>query len=509
MNKKKITRLLRHADAEQITEQWPFPDEEAGERIYAKMRRSGEELPMADEVKDEVLIVKHPGAGRFVAVAAVCLLTVGTVGGIGLLQYMHSQAPASELTSAEEEQQISADAPSDPVQMHAAETVYAEDPVASASQEADSVIAMESEPSPQEPAQATESSQPATAPSKSTTPGKTPPAKDTVRETTAPTEPAQPETADRDAKLQHAYELLVPFAEKYEHMTVYRTAREYFEERTGVGLSGEDLDSRVLVVYPSNFADAYKQEIEHFLEENQIEDYASYAYREPFYTEARITLAEAEQICRECTSASDAADKIGKKYQFDECPAALVYRYYIDDAKTASINIAWHGLDGFIIYYMSPDESDSLSPQDHRILTASGQQVGTFLSWLRMEREKSDSVLTEEQKVQLRALDEEEKSLWTTSYIRRRLEIMGAMSPNAPHLTLAEVEQLCGYDYATLENVAKTIQNRHVPDYSWGSGVSGLAYRLSDTETINIVDSGGISIYYENTATGERRDFLE
>ena len=158
MNKKKITRLLRHADAEQIAEQWPFPDEEAGERIYAKMRRSGENLPMADEVKDEVLLVKHPGAGRFVAVAAVCLLTVGTVGGIGLLQYMHSQAPASELMSAEEEQQISADAPSDPVQMPAAETVYAEDPVASASQEADSVIAVESEPSPQEPAQATRSS---------------------------------------------------------------------------------------------------------------------------------------------------------------------------------------------------------------------------------------------------------------------------------------------------------------------------------------------------------------
>lgn len=507
MNNKKIIRLLRQADAEIIAENWPFPDEKAGERIYAKRQNPGE-LPMEDIVQDEVLIERRSGAGRFAAIAAVCLLTVGTVGGIGLMRHMHSQEPASELTSAEEEQQISADAPSDPVRMPAAETVYAEDPVASASQEADSVIAVESEPSPQEPAQATESSQPATAPSKSTTPGKTPPAKDTVRETTAPTEPAQPETADRDAKLQHAYELLVPFAEKYEHMTVYRTAREYFEERTGVGLSGEDLDSRVLVVYPCNFADAYQREFNRFLQDNQIGDYATDYQSEPVYTEARITLAEAEQICRESDTALRAAECISQRYAADEQfgSDAVFVTYYMDDAKTESINILYDG--GVIIFYKSPDESADMTAINHRILTADGNQAGTFLSWLRMEREKSDSVLTDEQKAQLRALDEEEKSLWTTSYIRRRLEIMGAMSPNAPRPTIEDVEYFCAHS-GSPELAARNLKYVYVPDYSWGSGVSGLAYRLSDTETINIVDSGGISIYYENTATGERRDFCE
>ena len=499
MNKKKIIRLLRQADAGQIAENWPHPDKETGERIYAGVRRSAGLPAPEDVVQDEVIIEKHSGAGRFAAVAAVCLLTVGTVGGIGLLQHLH-KLPPQEPPSAEQEQLVSDDAPTE--SEAPAVTAYVQDPAATdAADPAESNAAAE----PASEQAAADASEPAsTTPAKSTTPATTEAEKDTA----APTEAATAGT-DLQAKRDRAYELLVEFAAAHEYMEVYRTAREYFEGKMEVGLaSGKYLDEWVLVVYPWNFANAYQPEFKRFLQENQIGDCATDYQSEPVYTEARITLAEAEHICRESDTAWKAAECIEQRYAADERFGSGVEfdTYYIDDAKTESINILYNG--GIIIFYKSPQESAGMTAQNHRILTAAGQQVWTLLEWQRTEMGKSDSVLTEEQKAQLRALDEEEKSLWATTYIRRRLEIMGAMSPNAPRPTIEDVERLLAQSDSPGQ-AARNLQDLYVPDYEWGSGVYGLAYQLSDTETINIVESQGASIFYENTATGERRDFCE
>ncbi|MBR3629772.1 MAG: hypothetical protein IKN55_04780 [Oscillospiraceae bacterium] len=438
MNQKTIIRLLRHADAEEISENWPFPDEKAGERIADRLHRTGE-LPMADTVQDEVLIVKHSGFGRFAAIAAVCMLAAGTVGGIWLTRHLHSQRPVTELPAAEEE--LTAGTQPETAELPVIATVYAEDPAASDAVEQPKRTAGE----PEAGQAATDVSEPAAMPEKTTEkperkPAETAPAKQTateqtvqetaekVRETTAPTQAVQETAAPTEAVTES-----------------------------------------------------------------------------PKSAE-RITLAEAIRICRESDTAWKAAKCIEQRYAADERFGSGVEfdTYYIDDAKTESINILYNA--GIIIFYKSPQESAGMTAQNHRILTAAGQQVWTLLEWQRTEMEKSDSVLTEEQKAQLRALDEEEKSLWATSYIRRRLEIMGAMSPNAPRPTIEDVERLLAQSDSTGQ-AARNLLNLYVPDYEWGSGVSGLAYRLSDTETINIVECGGISIDYENTATGEHREF--
>ena len=508
MKKRDMIRYLRQADAEDIAKNWPHPDDGAGERIYEKCRRSVEDLPEADTVQGETEIVQHTPVWRYAAAAAAVVLVVGgSVGGISLMQHMHSMEP---LPVAEEQSTATVgsepDTQAEPVFMEG----IAEDRAATEPEK------------PQKPSEAlaivehtTDASEPVTQAvtdasgnaAKATTPAvSTKPAKDSD-----PTEAAD----DHAARMDRAYELLMQFAEEHEHIEVYRTAREYFEAKTGVEL--KDLDDWVLVVYPCNYEDACLPAIEQFLKEKGIDDVAATYSGEresTRQTEGRITLAEAEQICRESAKAMDAAECIINRFDADEISgngSSDWYRYYIDDAQTASINILYvHPLiNGMCIFYQAPGESDSMDPQEHRILTAAGGQLGVLLNWQRLEMQKSDSVLTNDQKAQLRALEQEESSLWCIYYIRRRMEIIGAMSPDAPHLTLEDAEYICSRYPHDPEAAAKHIRVIFVPDYSWGSGVDGYAYVLSDHETINIVN--GSSIYYEDTSTDPvtHRDLYE
>ena len=406
MKKRDMIRYLRQADAEDIAKNWPHPDDGAGERIYEKCRRSVEDLPEADTVQGETEIVQHTPVWRYAAAAAAVVLVVGgSVGGISLMQHMHSMEP---VPTAEEQSAATVGSEPDTV----AAPVYVESMAEAAASDA--------KEKPQKPSEAlaivehtTDASEPVTQAAtdasgnaaKSTTPAvSTKPAKDSD-----PTEAAD----DHAARMDRAYELLMQFAEEHEHIEVYRTAKEYFEAKTGVGL--KDLDDQVLVVYPCNYEDICLPAIEQFLKEKGIDDVAATYSGEresTRQTEGRITLAEAEQICRESAKAQDAAECIWERYEEDEnsgLGAVSWRRFYVDDARTASIVTYYNN--GMCIFYQAPGESDSLNPQDHRILTASGGQVGVLLNWQRLEMEKSDSVLTGDQKAQLRALEQEENNL--------------------------------------------------------------------------------------------------
>ncbi|MBP0974113.1 MAG: hypothetical protein J5851_09440 [Oscillospiraceae bacterium] len=503
MKKRDMIRYLRQADAEDIAKNWPHPDDGAGERIYEKCRRSVKDLPdPAETVQGETEIVQHTPVWRYAAAAAAVVLVVGgSVGGISLMQHMHSMEP---VPTAEEQSAATVgsepDTQAEPVFMEgiAEDRAATEPEKPQKASEALAIVEHTTDASEPVTQAATDASGNA---AKSTTPASDKPANGND-----PTEAAN----DHAARMDRAYELLMQFAEEHEHIEVYRTAKEYFEAKTGVGL--KDLDDQVLVVYPCNYEDICLPAIEQFLKEKGIDDVAATYSGEresTRQTEGRITLAEAEHICRESAKAQDAAECIWERYEADENSGlGEVYwrRFYVDDARTASIVTYYNN--GMCIFYQAPGESDSLNPQEHRILTAAGGQLGSLLNWQRLEMEKSDSVLTNDQKAQLRALEQEESSLWCIFYIRRRLEIIGAMSPDAPHLTLEDAEYLCAHNQ-TPELAARWIRELYVPDYGWGSGVDGYAYVLSDHETINIVN--GSSIYYEDTSTAPvtHRDLYE
>ncbi len=520
MNNKKIIRLLRQADAEKIAENWPFPDEKAGERIYAKRQNPGE-LPMEDIVQDEVLIERRSGAGRFAAIAAVCLLTVGTVGGIGLMRHMHSQEPVTELPAAEEE--LTAGTQPETAELPVIATVYAEDRAASEANEQPESTAGEPEAFSQEAEQtATDASEPAAVPEKRTVkpdrkPAETTAAKQSatgepVRETA--TEAVQAETAARDPRLEQVYQLLLPFAEAHSEMTVIRAGEfwdHYFTTHPDAQQAKNLEDNMVVLEYPNAYHMAYRVDIRYFLQENGIDDVVAInplTGTDSQLSDQRITLEEAKRICMQSSDAWEAARTIGNRYRADLVAEAVkdYSLFYFDGTQTEGIMIRYGN--GVHIYHLSRKDD----PLPNRVLATTGnapalypasqismKNVSYILRWIDTELGKNDPELSDEQVTQLRALEEEEKSLWTTKYIRRRLEIVGALSDDAPRLTLEQAEELCEKCGKNAEFCSMMLMDRYVPDYECGSGVDRNVYVLSDHETINVVNKN--RIYYEDTAS--------
>lgn len=235
----------------------------------------------------------------------------------------------------------------------------------------------------------------------------------------------------------------------------------------------------------------------------------------------RITLAEAIKICSESADVYEAARIIEERYVPDRSPVTVDMRYFdLDENGNESIWIGSSdsGEPYTGIYYTNRDgarwvlASNESERPDSALLYLTQKQWEEAIRWEMTELGKSDSALTEAQKAQLRALEQEEADLWTTTYIRRRLEIIGVLSPDAPHLTYDKAEKLCAA-CETREQAMEIILNSYVPDYVWGSGMTYYNYVLNaDTnETISLVVGSSV-IYWENFADpGNRnmRDFFQ
>lgn len=241
----------------------------------------------------------------------------------------------------------------------------------------------------------------------------------------------------------------------------------------------------------------------------------------------RITLAEAIKICSESANAWEAAETIRMRYDPDaHYGSGIDYQdFYLDDAGNEKITVDSNG--GGNVYYTNR----SMGAGEHWLLASNRSSFADdfvkyrstvydlqwrdtvqLFNWQRLELNKTDSALTEEQKAQLRALEEEESALWTTTYIRRRMEIIGALSPDAPHLTYEKTEKICAA-CETPEQAMQIILDSYVPDYDWGSGMTYYNYSLDadGKATISLVVGSSV-IYWENFADpGNRnmRDFFQ
>ncbi|MCR4646717.1 MAG: hypothetical protein K5695_15120 [Oscillospiraceae bacterium] len=247
----------------------------------------------------------------------------------------------------------------------------------------------------------------------------------------------------------------------------------------------------------------------------------------PAKTAERITLAEAVRICSESGEAWRACETIRDRYEPDAHDGSGIdyQMFYLDDAGNEMITVSSNG--GGEVYYRNRSMGDG-----ERWLLASNRsgfaddfvkyrstvydlqwrETTQLLHWVDNELNKPDSALSDEQKAQLRSLAEEESSLWTTHYIRRRMEIIGALSPDAAHLTYDKAEKICSA-CETPEQAMEIILNSYVPGYDWGSGMTYYNYSL-DAEgkaTISLVVGSSV-IYWENFADpGNRnmRDFFQ
>lgn len=239
----------------------------------------------------------------------------------------------------------------------------------------------------------------------------------------------------------------------------------------------------------------------------------------------RITLAEAIKICSESADAWKAGEAIRARYQADaHYGSGIDYQDYdLDDAGNEKIIVSSNG--GGEVYYwncgMGVGErwllasnrssfSDDFVKYRSTVYDLQWRDTTQLLQWVNNELNKTDSALTEEQQAQLRALEEEESALWTTTYIRRRMEIIGALSPDAPHLTYDKTEKLCAA-CETPEQAMEILLNSYVPDYDWGSGMTYYNYVLNaDTnETISIVVGSGVYYWGNFAETGSRRDLFQ
>ena len=233
----------------------------------------------------------------------------------------------------------------------------------------------------------------------------------------------------------------------------------------------------------------------------------------------RITLAEAIRICSESADVYEAAQAIEAQYVADYCSGTADMRYfYLDEKGNESVWIGSSdsGEPYTGIYYTNRDGERWVlaSTQRERPTTAclylTQKQTEESIRWEMDELSKTDSALTEEQKSQLRALEQEEADLWTITYIRRRVEIGGMLSRDAPRLTCAMTEHLCAA-CKTPEQAIGIILNSYVPDFEWGSGMTYYNYKLNaDTnEVISLVVGSGI-YYWENfDEPKNRRDFFQ